>query len=143
MTSFNDLSSPRPWPAGSPQSSPPALEEQPAIELMSMANYIDFPDPEQGGHGGFIMHYSNPPTPPSDGGYKEETMTQESVDRWTRSLNSKFTEDSSDSVRPSPPSSSNGEDINPFHTPDDGGLDLTPVETKDAQMASTLNEIDL
>lgn len=115
------------------------------MELMDM-NYVDFPDPEQGGHGGFIIH-SNPQTPPSDGGYKEGTMTQDSVDRWTRSLTAKF-EDSSDSVRPSPPSSSNGDEINPFQMPEEDGLELVSVqEVEEVSMGGTqttsLNDIDL
>jgi hypothetical protein len=111
------------------------------MELMSM-NYIEFPDPDQAGHGGFIIH-SNPQTPPSDGGYKEGTMTQESVDKWARSLTAKFTEDSSDSVRPSPPSSSNGDEINPFQMLDEDGSELVTVEINEVSMDGTsLNDID-
>lgn len=144
MTSFNELPDTQTWNPGSPQSTPPALEEQPVVELMGM-NYVDFPDPDQI-HDGAMMYHSNPHTPPSDGGYKDGTMTQESVDRWARSLNAKFTEDNSDSVRPSPPSSSNGDDINPFQHPDEDGLDLISVEVKEVSMGDTntaLNEIDL
>lgn len=146
MTNFDDPSGPRQWSGGgSPRSIPPALEEQSTMELMSIG-YVDFPDPEHVGDGGFIIH-SNPQTPPSDGGYKEGAMSQESVDRWTRSLTAKFTEDSSDSVRPSPPSSSNGDEINPFQVPDEEGLDLISVEIKEVSMDGTqtttsLNDID-
>jgi len=145
MTSFNNLPITRAWDAGSPQSTPPALEEQPAIELIS-TNFIDFPDPDQVPDG-TMMYYSNPQTPTSDGGYKEGTMTQESVDRWTRGLSAKFTEDNSDSVRPSPPSSSNGDDINPFQQPDEDGSDLVTVEIDEVSMTTTtqttLNDIDI
>ncbi|KAF9645869.1 UCH-domain-containing protein [Thelephora ganbajun] len=144
ITSFNDLAGPQPWGADSPRSSPPPLEEQPAVELMSMG-YMDFPDPNQINDDSMIYH-SNPHTPPSDGGYKEGTMTQESVDRWARSLTAKFTEDSSDSVRPSPPSSSNGDDVNPFQLPEEDGLELISVEIDEVSMGSThttLNDIDL
>ena len=147
MTSFNDLPVTRAWSAGSPQSTPPpALEEQPTIELMSMG-YIDFPDPDQVDHDGTMMYHSNPHTPPSDEGYKDGTTTQESVDRWTRGLAAKFTEDNSDSVRPSPPSSSNGDDINPFQHPDEDGSGLVSVEIEEVSMTTTqttsLNDIDL
>lgn len=104
--------------------------------------YEEFPDPT---HDDSMIYHSNPQSPPSDGGYKEGTMTQESVDRWTRSLNAKFTEDSSDSVRPSPPSSSNGEEANPFQMPDEDGLDSV-VEIDEVPMTdtqTTLNDIDL
>lgn len=142
MTSSNDLSGPRPWNAAdSPHSIPPPLEEQPTIELVDMG-YMDFPDPEHVVHGGYI---SNPQTPPSDGGYKEGAV-QESVDRWTRSLAAKFTEDGGDSVRPSPPSSSNGDDINnPFQVLDEDGSELT-AEINEVSMDgthTTLNDIDL
>ena len=112
------------------------------MELISGIGYVDFPDPEQIGDGGYIIH-SNPQTPPSDEGYKEGTMTQESVDRWTRSLATKFTEDSSDSVRPSPPSSSNGDEINPFQMLDEDGVELITVDTKEVAMGYSLNDIDL
>lgn len=142
MTHFNDSSSHQPWTTDSPRSSPPALEDQPIIELTS-TGYVDFLDPEEADHGGFIIH-SNPQTPPSDGGYKEGTMTQESVDRWTRSLTTKFTEDNSDSVRPSPPSSSNGDEVNPFQIPDEEGMELVSVEITEVSMDHTgLNDIDL
>lgn len=144
ITNYTDPHGPRPWPAGSPRSSPPVLEEQPTIELMSMG-YIDFPDPDQI-HDGTMIYHSNPTTPPSDGGYKEGTMTQESVDRWARSLNAKFTEDSSDSVRPSPPSSLNGDEINPFQVPGEEGVDLISAEIGEVSMDNahtTLNDIDL
>jgi hypothetical protein len=110
--------------------------------------YIDFePEPDQVDHDCFMMHHSNPHTPPpSDGGYKEGTMNQENVDRWTHSLTTKYTEDSSDSVRPSPPSSSNGDELNTSQTPDEDGLDLISVEIDEVSMTTTqttLNEIDL
>ena len=71
-------------------------------------------------------------------------MTQESVDRWTRSLTTKFTEDNSDSVRPSPPSSSNGDEVNPFQIPDEEGMELVSVEITEVSMDHTgLNDIDL
>jgi len=108
---------------------------------MSMG-YVDFQDPEQVEHGGFIIH-SNPNTPPSDGGFREGTMTQETMDRWTRSLTTKFTEDSSDSVRPSPPSSSNGDDVNPYQKPDDDVLRLASAEVPMDDTQTTLNDIDL
>jgi len=145
MTSFNELPVTRAWSAGSPQSTPPALEEQPTMELIS-TGFIDFPDPDQG-HEGTMMYYSNPHTPPSDGGYKDGTMTQESVEMWSRGLSAKFTEDNSDSVRPSPPSSSNGDEINPFQQPDEDGSGLVTVEIDEVSMTTTtqttLNDIDL
>lgn len=70
-------------------------------------------------------------------------MTQESVDRWTRGLATKFTEDSSDSVRPSPPSSSNGDEINPFQTMDEDGIELISVNISEVPMDNGLNDIDL
>ena len=138
---------PRAWTVDSPRSSPPALEEQPTIELMSIG-YIDFGDPDQihEVHDGFMMHHSNPHTPPSDGGYREGAMAPENVDRWARSLTAKFTEDTSDSVRPSPPSSSNGDEINPFQPLDEDGTDLISVEINEVSMTgtqTTLNDIDL
>jgi len=130
MTNLQDSSGPRPWIGGSLRSIPPALEEQPTVELMSMG-YIDSQNPDRVGHSSFITH-SNPQTP-SDRRYQEGTMTQESVDRWTRSLTAMFTDDSRDSVRPSPPSSSNGDEINPFQMPHENGF---------AQTIS-LNDIDI
>lgn len=129
VTNFCDSPSSRPWIGGG--SSRSALEEQPTIELMS-TGYIDSPNLNQVGDGGFIIH-SNPRTSPSDGGYREGTVTQESVDRWTRSLTAMFTEDSSNSIRPSPPSSSNGDETNPFQMPYGNGF---------AQTIS-LNDIDI
>ena len=113
MTGFSELpaSGYRSWPGhNSPQSTPPALEEQPATQILSNGmNYIGFPDSEQI-HDGSLIFHSNPNTPPSDGGHK--AGTQESVDRWAHSIDAKFTEgSSSDSLRPSPPSSSNGDDF--------------------------------
>ena len=102
--------------------------------------FIDFPGPDDGS----MIYHSNPHTPQSDGGYKDGTITQESVDRWARSLTAKFTEDGSDSVRPSPPSSSNGDEVNPFQLPDEEmtiSVDLDEGEVTDAQ--TTLNDIDL
>jgi len=117
------------------------------MELMSMG-YIDFSDPNQihEVHDGFTMHHSNPHTPPSDGGYKEGAMAQENVDMWARSLTAKFTEDNSDSVRPSPPSSSNGDEINPFQVQDEDGSEQISVEISEVPMTgtqtTTLNDID-
>lgn len=145
ITNFNDFPGTQSWNPDATRSSPPALEDPPPVELLGMG-YIDFPDPDQVEHGGFIIH-SNPQTPPSDGGYKEGTMTQESVGRWARSLTTKFTEDSSDSVRPSPPSSSNGDEINTFHMPDEEGLeisvDINEVSMEDSTQTTTLNDIDI
>ena len=144
MTNFNGLPVTRAWSAGSPQSTPPALEEQPAIELMS-TGFIDFPDPDQV-HDGTMIYYSNPHTPPSDGGYKEGGTSRENVNRWNRGLSAKFAEDNSDSVRPSPPSSSNGDDINPFQHPDEDGSELVSVEIDEVSMTATqttLNDIDI
>lgn len=142
MTGSNDSPGPRPWATDSPVSSPPTLEEQPtAIEL---GGCVDFG--EQDGGDGFIIHsnpHSNPQTPPSDEGYKMGAMSQECVDSWTRSLATKFTEDSSDSVRPSPPSSSNGDEINPFQMTDEDGIELISVNIDEVPMDNGLNEIDL
>ena len=104
--------------------------------------YVDFPDPT---HGSMIYH-SNPPTPPSDGGFKEETMTQESVGRWAHSITAKYAEGSSDSVRASPPSSSNGDEVNPFQAPEEDGSEMVSVEIKEVSADgshTTLNDIDI
>ena len=114
------------------------------MELMSGVGFVDFPDPEQV-HDGPITYHSNPNTPPSDGGYKDGAMTQETMDMWSRGLAVKF-EGGSDSVRPSPPSSSNGDDVNPFQVPEDDGSDLISVEINEVSMENThttLNDIDL
>jgi hypothetical protein len=146
MTSFDDSPGYRSWGRNSPQSTPPALEleEQPAMQLLStMNNYIEFPDPEQI-HSGSMIYHSNSNTPPSDGGHRDGT--QETVDRWTRSVNAKFTEGSSDSVRPSPPSSSNGDDLNPFQQPEEDSSELVAIEINEVSMDDThsaLNDIDL
>ena len=141
MTGFNDLSGHRSWGHPSPHSTPPALEEPPTIELMGM-NYVDFPDPEQINDGSMVIH-SNPVTPPSDGGYRGGVMTQETMDSWTRSISAKFTEGSSDSVRPSPPSSLNGDDVNPFQAPEEDGFPGDINEVSMDTTHSTLNDIDL
>lgn len=110
---------------------------------ISGVGYVDFQDPRDGS----MVYHSNPHTPPSDGGYKEGTMTQESVDRWARSLTAKFTEDNSDSVRASPPSSSNGDEIIPYQLQDEDALDLMiSVDINEVPMDTTqtrLNDIDL
>ena len=137
MTSYNDPHGPRPWATDSPVSSPPALEEQPTT--IELGDAVDFPEQD-----GFIIHsnpHSNPQTPPSEEGYKMGAMTQESVDRWTRGLATKFTEDSSDSVRPSPPSSSNGDEINPFQMPEEDGTEL--ISISEVPIDNGLNDIDL
>lgn len=140
ITNVTGLSGYQSWGNNSPQSTPPALEEQP-MALINELTCVDFPGPV---HDTPIICHSNPPSPPSDGGYKEGTMTQESMDRWARSVNAKFTEGSSDSVRPSPPSSLNGDDTNPFQAPEDDGLE--PVSMDNYEMGgshSTLNDIDI
>lgn len=137
MAGSNDSPGPRLWATDSPVSSPPTLEDQPTIEVGGCADF-------QEQDGGFIIH-SNPQTPPSDEGYKMGAMTQESVDSWTRSLATKFTsEDSSDSVRPSPPSSSNGDEINPFQMVDEDGIELITVKIDEAPMDNgRLHDIDI
>lgn len=140
ITNFSDLSGYHSWGHNSPQPSPPALEEQPMALINELS--IDFPDPT---HDGSIIYHSNPPTPPSDGGYKEETMTQESMDRWARSVTAKSAEGSSDSVRPSPPSSSNGDDVNPFRAPEEDTLELPSADNSEVWVDgphTTLNDID-
>ena len=115
------------------------------ISGISGINYVDFPDPEQI-HDGTIIYHSSPPSPQSDGGYRDGTVTQDSVDRWRGGINSKYAEGSSDSVRASPPSSSNGDDINPFQAPDEDGSELALMETREVAMDtthSTLHDIDL
>lgn len=104
---------------------------------------LDFPDPADGD---LMIYHSNPPTPPSDGGFKEGVMTQESMDRWAQSVTAKYAEGSSDSVRPSPPSSSNGDEINPFQVPEEDGSELVSVEINEVSMDgshTTLNDIDI
>ena len=83
------------------------------MEPISYGGYTESADPEQV-HDGPMTYYSNPVTPLSDGGYKDGAMTQETIDMWSRGLAVGF-EGGSDSVRPSPPSSSNGDYVNnPF-----------------------------
>ena len=55
MTSFDESPGTRTWDPGSPQSTPPTLE-QPVVELMGMG-YINFPDPDQI-HDGVMMYNS-------------------------------------------------------------------------------------
>lgn len=141
ITNYTELSGYQSWGHNSPQSSPPALEEQP-MALINEFGSIDFQGPA---HESMIYH-SNPSTPPSDGGYKEGTMTQESMDRWARSVDAKYTEGSSDSVQPSPPSSSNGDGINPFRTPEEEDSELLSVDINEISMEgphTRLNDIDI
>lgn len=101
------------------------------MALINELSYIDSPDPAQDGS---IIYHSNPATPPSDGGYKE-TMTEESMDRWARSVTAKYVEGGSDSVRPSPPSSSNGDDMNPSRTPEEDCLELISISTDNIEIS--------
>jgi hypothetical protein len=141
MTNFSNLSGYQSWGHNSPQSTPPALEE-PSMALISELSGTDFPDPA---HETSTIYHSNPTTPPSDGGYKEGAMTQETMDRWTRSVSAKFAEGSSDSVRPSPPSSSNGDEINPFQAPEleEDGSELEINEVSMDGSHTTLHDIDI
>ena len=111
------------------------------MALFNDLGCLDIPDPAQDSS---VIIHSNPPTPPSDGGYKETTMTQESMDRWARSVNAKFAEGSSDSVRPSPPSSSNGDEINPFQVSEEDGSEPAPLDNNETSMDgshTTLHDI--
>ena len=138
ITTFDEMPGYHSWGRNSPQSTPPALEEQPMNLITQLS--IDFPDTA---HEPSMIYHSNPSTPPSDGGYEEGTMTQENMDRWSRSVTAKFAEGSSDSVRPSPPSSPNGEEINQAT---EYGSDLISADTNEISMDdphTTLHDIDI
>jgi hypothetical protein len=115
------------------------------MQLLTTMDYVDFPDPEQI-HSGSVIYHSNPNSPPSDGGHRDGTMTQETVDRWTRSIDAKFAEGSNGSVRPSPPSSLNGDDLNPFQHPEEDSSELVDIQINEVPMDDTnfaLHDIDL
>ena len=63
-------------------------------------------------------------------------MTQETMDMLSRGLVVEL-EGGSDPVRPSPSSSSNGDDFNPFQVPEDNGSELIPMKIDEEFLQNT------